>query len=116
MNKREIGTQFEQKAAAYLTRNGYRILDRNFSCRMGEIDLIGRDAHYLCFIEVKYRLNTDHGFPAEAVTARKMTRIIRTAQYYMLTHGYPQDTPCRFDVVVFLDHEISLIRNAFDGL
>ncbi len=116
LNKREIGTRYEQKAAQFLVTNGYRILDSNFRCRTGEIDLIGRDGDYLCFIEVKYRINTGHGFPAEAVNARKMTRIIRTAQYYMLTHGLPQDTPCRFDVVVILDHDISLIKNAFDGI
>ena len=116
MNKREIGNRYEQTAADFLTRNGYRILDRNFRSRTGEIDLIGRDGPYLCFIEVKYRSSTDHGFPAEAVNTRKMTRIIRTAQYYMLIHGLPQDTPCRFDVVVILEHEISLIKNAFDGI
>lgn len=116
MNKREVGTRFEQRAADFLVQNGYHILDRNFRCRMGEIDLIGRNDGYLSFIEVKYRSGTEHGFPAEAVNKRKMTRIIRTAQYYMLIHGLPQDTPCRFDVVVILDREISLIKNAFDGI
>lgn len=116
MNKREIGRNFEQKAADFLIGKGYHILDRNFNCKAGEIDLIGRDEDYLCFIEVKYRSDIDHGFPAEAVNRRKMTRIIRTAQYYMLLHGLPQDTPCRFDVVVILNHDISLIKNAFDGI
>ncbi len=116
MNKRAIGSRFEQKAADFLTGKGYRIQVRNFRCRTGEVDLIGWDQEYLCFIEVKYRSGIDHGFPAEAVNTRKMTRIIRTAQYYMLLHGLPTDTPCRFDVVVILDHEISLIKNAFDGI
>ncbi len=116
MNKREVGTQFEQRASDYLIKNGYQMIGHNFSCRTGEIDLIARSEGYLCFIEVKYRSSTHNGFPAEAVNARKMQRIIRTAQYYMLVNRIPMDTPCRFDVVVILEKEISLIKNAFDGL
>ncbi len=116
MNKREVGTRFEQRAADYLAENGYKIIGHNFSCRTGEIDLIARSEGYLCFIEVKYRSSTQNGYPAEAVNARKMLRIIRTAQYYMLINNIPPNTPCRFDVVVILEKELSLIKNAFDGL
>ncbi len=116
MNKREVGTRFEQKAADFLINSGYSILDHNFSCRTGEIDLIAKTEGYLCFIEVKYRSSTYNGFPSEAINKRKILKIIRTSQYYMLVHHIPQDTPCRFDVVVILENEISLIKNAFDGL
>ncbi|HKL79444.1 MAG TPA: YraN family protein [Mobilitalea sp.] len=116
MNKREVGTRYEQKAADYLIDNGYEILDRNFRCRTGEIDLIAKTEGYLCFIEVKYRSSTYNGFPAEAINTRKMLKIIHTAEFYMLYHKLPQTTPCRFDVVVILDHEISLIKNAFEGI
>lgn len=116
MNKREVGTSFEQKAADYLMEQGYQMMYRNFRCKIGEIDLIAKDKEYLCFIEVKYRSGTTKGYPAEAITPSKMRRITRTAQFYMLLHNIPQDTPCRFDAVVILDHDISLIKNAFDSL
>ncbi len=116
MNKRALGTEKEQKAAIFLEKQGYHILARNFRCRLGEIDLIAKDGAYLCFIEVKYRFATSQGYPAEAITPTKIRRITRTAQYYMLLHRISQDTPCRFDAVVILDNEISLIKNAFDGI
>lgn len=116
MNNRAVGTTFEQKAANYLVENGYQILDKNFRCKIGEIDLIAKSEGYLCFIEVKYRSSTTKGFPAEAINYTKIRRITRTAEFYMLLHKIPQDTPCRFDAVVILDNEISLIKNAFDGI
>lgn len=116
MNNRAVGTQFEEKAAEYLRKNGYHILEKNFRCNIGEIDLIAKDEDYLCFIEVKYRSDTAKGFPAEAITPNKIKKITRTAQFYMLLHKLPQDTPCRFDAVVILQSEISLIKNAFGGL
>ena len=116
MNNRSIGTEFEHKASLYLEANDYQILERNFRCKIGEIDLIGRNDGYLCFIEVKYRSSTVKGFPAEAITPSKMRKITRTAQYYMLLHKLPVDTPCRFDAVVILDNELDLIKNAFDGM
>ena len=116
MNKREVGSIFEQKAADYLIQNGYKILTRNFRCKIGEIDLIATSEGYLCFIEVKYRSNTHTGLPGEAINFRKILKINRTAEYYLLTHKLPQDTPCRFDVVIILENEISLIKNAFEGL
>lgn len=116
MNNREIGTSYEQKAAEYLSKNGYNIIEKNFRCRIGEIDLIGRDGNYLSFIEVKYRSGIAKGYPAEAITPNKIRRITRTAQFYMLMHNIPQDTPCRFDAVVILEDEITVIKNAFDGI
>lgn len=116
MNKRAVGTAYEEKAAKYLTDYGYRILCRNFHCRTGEIDLIARSEGYLCFIEVKYRSDSSKGFPAEAINAAKIRKITMTAQYYMLCHKLPLDTPCRFDAVVILEDEITLIKNAFEGL
>lgn len=116
MNKRAVGTSFEEKAAAYLSKNGYQILHKNFRCRLGEIDLIGTNDSYLCFIEVKYRSGLTRGFPSEAITSLKIKRITRTAQFYMLSHNVPPNTPCRFDVVVILENEISVIKNAFGGI
>lgn len=116
MNNREVGTQFEQKAAKYLQDKGYLLLEKNFRCKIGEIDLIAKDEEYLCFVEVKYRSTAQKGYPAEAITPSKIRKITRTAQFYMLLHQLREDTPCRFDAVVILDDEISLIKNAFDGI
>lgn len=116
MNNRAVGTRQEQEAADFLLKQGYHLLDRNFRCKIGEIDLIAKDGAYLCFIEVKYRSTTSKGFPAEAITPTKIRRITRTAQFYLLLHQLPQDTPCRFDAIVILGKEFSLIRNAFDGI
>lgn len=116
MNNRAVGTKYEQIAAQYLQKNGYQILQKNFRCKIGEIDLIAKSEDYLCFIEVKYRSGTSRGYPAEAINLNKIRRITRTAEFYMLLHKIPQDTPCRFDAVVILEDEISLIKNAFDGI
>lgn len=116
MNTRAVGTQFEQEAADYLQRNGYQLLEKNFRCRIGEIDLIARDGAYLCFIEVKYRSGISKGYPAEAINYRKIRKITRTAEFYLQLHKLPQNTPCRFDAVIILENEITLIKNAFDGV
>lgn len=115
-NNRAVGTQYEQLAAAYLERQGYQIMARNFSCRQGEIDLIARDGEYLVFIEVKYRATNQSGNPAEAIDKRKQERLIHAAQYYLYRSGYGQEQSCRFDAVVILGKEITLIRNAFGGI
>lgn len=113
-NKRKIGSEKEQVAASYLIEHGYSIIEMNFFCRNGEIDIIARDANYLVFVEVKYRKNQKLGFAAEAVNYGKIQSIIRTARYYLCSHGYAEDTPCRFDVVAIQGSEVSLIQNAFD--
>jgi putative endonuclease len=116
MNNRAVGAKFEQDAAEFLQENGYQILAKNFRCRIGEIDLIAKAEGYLCFIEVKYRSGTSKGYPAEAINYNKIRKITRTAEFYMLLHKLPQNTPCRFDAVVILNREISLIKNAFEGV
>ncbi len=115
MNKRKVGAKYEERAAEFLRDQGYVILEKNFSCRLGEIDLIGRSDGYLCFIEVKYRSGSEYGFPSEAIDNRKIKKIVRSALTYMNFHKLSPDTACRFDVVVILDREYSLIKNAFDG-
>lgn len=114
MNKREVGTVYEKQAGAYLEKQGYQILEYNFRCRRGEIDIIAKDGAYLVFVEVKYRRNTESGNPLEAVDHRKQKIISRAASYYCLTHGYGETAPCRFDVVAVLGEEIRVIENAFD--
>ena len=103
MNKRQIGSVYELKASDYLTKKGYQIIERNYRCRIGEIDIIAIERDCLCFIEVKYRKNEKTG----------EQKIIRTAQYYLLTHSKYQSVKCRFDAVGILGEEIRLVRDAF---
>lgn len=110
----EIGRKYELEASVFLEKLGYSILERNYQCRQGEIDLIGKEGEYLCFIEVKYRSGSRYGKPLEAVTTAKQRKISRTALYYLTKKGYPEDTPCRFDVVGIDSGKVELIRNAFE--
>ncbi|MCR5829551.1 MAG: YraN family protein [Lachnospiraceae bacterium] len=114
MNNRAIGTVYEIKAAEELIKLGYTIIEKNFYCKGGEIDIIAKDGEYLCFIEVKYRTDNSDGDPLEAVDTRKIKRICKSAVFYMTRYGYPDDTPVRFDVVSILGEEIMVIKNAFD--
>lgn len=114
MNKRAVGTEYEKKVGAYLEEHGYRILEYNFRCKGGEIDIIAKDGEYLVFVEVKYRKDRGTGDPFEAVDSRKQRTISRTASYYCMIHGYDETTSCRFDVVAVLGEEIHVIKNAFE--
>lgn len=93
---------------------GYTIINKNYRCRIGEIDVVAREDGYLVFIEVKYRSSSKSGYPHEAISYHKMNKIINTARYYMLVNKIDYETPCRFDVVTFLGKEIQVIKNAFE--
>ena len=112
-NRRRIGAAYEEQAAEYLEAHGYEILERNFRCRLGEIDLIAREGKVLVFLEVKYRRTDSCGSPAEAVTLPKQRTICRVADYYRMVHRIPERQPCRFDVIAITDRSIEVIKNAF---
>ncbi|HAG65712.1 MAG TPA: YraN family protein [Ruthenibacterium lactatiformans] len=111
-NRRKTGAEYERLAGRFLEKQGFHILEYNYRCRKGEIDLIARDGKYLVFCEVKYRKNASKGYPAEAVGGRKQKIISQCAQYYLMEKGLA-DVPCRFDVVGILGEEISLVKDAF---
>lgn len=90
-NNRSIGAQKEQLAADFLRRHGYVILDANYRCRQGEIDLIARESGYLVFVEVKYRSGHTFGSPEEAVDQRKQKRICYAARKYLMSRKLPPD-------------------------
>lgn len=112
-NKRQVGKEKEQLAGAYLEKNGYEIIEYNFHCRQGEIDIIAKDEEYLVFCEVKYRSGKTSGTPFEAVDYKKQKTISRCAHFYIAKNNW-QYLPCRFDVVGITDEEITLLKNAFD--
>ncbi len=113
MNKRQIGAEYEKKAVALLLEKGYEILEVNYRNRMGEIDTIAKDGKYICFIEVKFRTNSDFGSPLEAVDAKKQKQIRKVAWYYLMCHGYNEWTPCRFDVIAYEGEDVMHLENAF---
>jgi len=94
---RAQGRVGEDEAEAWLRRRGYRILDRNFATKAGEIDFVACDGDTLCFIEVKARSTRTYGPSIEAITRKKQRRLARAAAFYLL--GHPTDSPCRFDVL-----------------
>ena len=111
MNKRDVGTFYEDVAVRYLEENGVEIIARNYRCRLGEIDLIGRQGKVLIFFEVKYRKSTNYGSSLQAVDVRKQKQIVRTAKYY-LTYDR-SDSYIRFDVIGIDNDRVEWIKDAF---
>jgi putative endonuclease len=101
--RRGIGQRWERLAERRLVEAGYRLLQRNYRGRAGEIDLIAEQAGVLCFVEVKGRSGTGFGAPEEAVTLEKQRRIARAALEYLSRRRLADSTPCRFDVVCIVD-------------
>lgn len=97
----ELGKDGELKAVDYLDSRGYEILERNYRCNFGEIDIIARKDGIVCFVEVKTRRNLRHGTPAAAVDRRKLGHISRCAIQYMMK-SRPQCTGIRMDVIEVL--------------
>lgn len=114
MNRRKIGNEQEELACRYLMKQGVRLMERNFRCRQGEIDIIGYEKEYLVFFEVKYRKDDAKGNASEAVGFGKQRKICRVSDYYRMIHGCPLDTPVRFDVIAIDGGRLEWIRNAFD--
>ena len=112
-NNRKVGETQEARAILELENRGYKILCRNFRCRVGEIDVIAMHQGYLVFVEVKYRKDASAGYAAEAVTWKKQQIICRVADYYIHTHC-SKIPSCRFDVVAVDGEKISVYENAFE--
>lgn len=113
------GRKWERTAESFLLGKGLKLLVRNFNCRVGEIDLIMRDAETLVFTEVRYRATDSHGSGAESVSFTKQRKLIRAAQKFLqINTPHPEQT-CRFDVVSISSRNgnptINWIQNAFDA-
>jgi putative endonuclease len=93
-----LGRTGERLAAEALMDKGYHILERNFRCRHGEIDLVAQDEHELVFVEVKTRRGTSYGLPEDALTLHKRRKILEVASYYLDLHTC-SDCSWRVDVV-----------------
>jgi putative endonuclease len=112
------GKEGEDLASAYLVRRGYRIVERNFKCVYGEIDLIAWEGKTLVFVEVKSRSSAKFGGPEGAVNLRKQMKISRVAADFLTTKKC-WDSPCRFDVVSIVNEakkpSVTLFKNAFEA-
>ncbi len=97
--RRETGFAHEAHAARYLTQQGLRLIESNFTCRVGEIDLVMRDGETLVFVEVRYRTRIDFIDPVTSVNYRKQQKLLRTAAIYLKFHGLTNRVRCRIDVV-----------------
>lgn len=108
------GAKAEQVAAEFLQRQGLKLLQQNYRCRYGEIDLILQEGDTLVFTEVRLRSRNDFGGAAASIDARKRLRLMRAAQHYLAAVG--NIPPCRFDAVLLQtldERNMEWIRNAF---
>ena len=120
MHNKLSGGCGEDAACNYLKKHGYKIVERNYRCKFGEIDIIARKKGVLIFAEVKTRTSDEYGTPAQAVTYYKRKNVINSAHMYVLKN--PTDSDIRFDIIevygnfdggVFCVDEINHIENAF---
>ena len=113
----DLGKEGEDLALRKLESIGYRCIERNYRCALGELDLVARDGETLVFIEIKTRKGKSLDYAKEAVHARKQRQISKVALAYMKRNGC-EEAKARFDVVVIHqkgpDKHIEVIRNAFD--
>jgi len=114
--RKRLGRRAEEMGEALLKREGYRILEKNYSCPLGELDLVALDEEVLAFIEVRSRKGG--GSPEGSVNRAKQRQIIKAAQFYLAQKKWDGD--CRFDVVAIQIspegnlERMELIRDAFD--
>lgn len=106
------GNKGEEIASNFLKKNKYKILERNYSNKIGEIDIIAEKNGVIVFVEVKERETLTFGRPVEAVDGRKQNKIRRTAEVYLMSKR-KNWVDVRFDVVEILGDEINQIENAF---
>jgi putative endonuclease len=107
------GEDAENLAAAYLQRAGLTLVERNYRCRFGEIDVIARDGATLVFVEVRMRSSERFGGAAASITAAKRMKLLRTARFYLA--GVARAPACRFDALLIngKNNSIEWLKNAF---
>ncbi len=97
--RKDAGDQGEARALQYLLRAGLQLLDRNYRCKAGEIDLIMRDTTTLVFVEVRYRRASYFGGAAGSVNQQKQRKLLHAAQHYLQTHPDLRRQRARFDLI-----------------
>ena len=117
MQRKELGKKGEELALRFLKKRGYRVVEKNYVCKMGEMDIIAREKDTWVLIEVKTRTSTEFGPPQLAVHSSKQRQLSKVALNY-LNEKRLKDVKARFDVVAILlgqrGESIELIKDAFD--
>jgi len=117
INKIQLGKKGEELARKFLNKKGFNIIDHNFRCRYGEIDLILRKDKAFHFVEVKYRRTLEYGLPQESVNKRKQRKIQGVALFWLKKRHLPLDTEIHFDVLAINQNgdntEYEYIEDAF---
>ena len=112
-----IGFRAEDEAQQYLIDQGMHLIDKNFKCFLGEIDLIMQDQHQIVFVEVRYRSRQCYGSALESITPAKIKKIIRTATIFLQFKKWLHRVSSRFDVIAIDNtkdgRKITWIRHAF---
>lgn len=111
----QFGTSIERAAEHYLQQQGLQLIGRNYRCRYGEIDLIMSEQNNLVFVEVRCRQNQNHGSGIESITSSKKSKIIKSANCFLIDQNLWEKVSCRFDVVSILpaENEITWVKDAF---
>ena len=112
-SRQQTGQDGEDDALQYLLRHGLVLLERNFRCKGGEIDLVMKEHDMLVFVEVRKRAASQFGGAAASITSAKQRRLTIAAQVYLQRYKMPP--PCRFDVVAIDGGELSWLKNAIQG-
>lgn len=115
MITQEKGRIGEEKALAYLITQGLKLVGQNYSCRLGEIDLIMQDKDHLVFVEVRSRVSASFGGGLASITYAKRQKIIKSASYYAMIHKNQNQLAMRFDVISIdgKSANITWIKDAF---
>lgn len=111
--RQEAGRRGEDAALAHLQQQGLQLIERNFLCKGGEIDLIMQHGATLVFVEVRKRAHRDFGGAAASITAAKQRRLICAAQVYLQRYRLPP--PCRFDVIAIDGESLEWLRHVIDA-
>ena len=114
----DLGRTAEQAARQHLERNGLQLIEQNWSCRRGELDLVMLDGDTVVFVEVRARRHSAWGGALESIDARKRGKLVIAAELFLQQHSRWTRHPCRFDVVAIStdgDARLDWIKNAFDA-
>mgnify|MGYP001120136057 CR=1 FL=1 len=114
IDSKAVGELGENIAARYLTNSGYAILEKNYTCKFGEIDIIAKKGTVLAFVEVKTRTNISYGYPEEAVNKYKIKKIKNTANFFIVNNKPLQDFNFRFDVISIIADK-KIVENAVNA-
>ena len=115
MNNRVVGAIKEDMAIEYMEKNGFTILERNYKCKIGEIDIIAKKDNIIRFVEVKYRKDQQYGGAFYAINNKKLEKIYKVASFYVMVNKLENEFFC-FDAVLINGDKIQYIDNIYQNM